>query len=76
MAFCFLEYLYSFKRYSRFCSKSDDVISGSVTPRNVILTQNVITIAAKCNANGNVIISTHKVIKLSTRNVITFQPKM
>ena len=29
MAFSFLEYLFSFQRYSRFCILSDDVISGS-----------------------------------------------
>ena len=29
MAFSFLEYLFSFQRYSRFCIMSDDVIGGS-----------------------------------------------
>ena len=29
MAFSFLEYLFSFKRYLRFCKESDDVIGGS-----------------------------------------------
>ena len=47
-----------------------------VTLQNVILTQNVITIAAKCNTNQNVITSTQNVIKYSTQNVITFQCKM
>jgi len=29
MAFSFLEYLFSFERYLRFCKESDDVIGGS-----------------------------------------------
>ena len=29
MAFSFLEYVFSFQRYSHFCILSDDVISGS-----------------------------------------------
>ena len=29
MAFSFLEYLFSFQRYSRFCILSDDIIGGS-----------------------------------------------
>ena len=29
MAFSFLEYLFAFQRYSRFCILSDDVIGGS-----------------------------------------------
>jgi len=29
MAFSILEYLFSFKRYLRFCKESDDVIGGS-----------------------------------------------
>ena len=31
MVFSFLEYLFSFQRYSRFCIMSDDVIGGSTS---------------------------------------------
>ena len=34
MAFTFLEYLFSFQRYLRFCTKSDDVIGGSAKLHN------------------------------------------
>ena len=52
----------------------------SVTPQNVILTQNVITIAAKCNTNtkcNNINTKCNKIINAKcnnfpTQNVITF----
>ena len=52
----------------------------SVTPQNVILTQNVITIAAKCNINtkcNNIHAKCNKIINAKcnnfpTQNVITF----
>ena len=52
----------------------------AVTPQNVILTQNVITIAAKCNTNAkcnNIDAKCYKVFNakcnnFSTQNVITF----
>ena len=47
-----------------------------VTPQNVILTQNVITIAAKCNTNAKCKTLTQNVIKYSTQNERTFQRKM
>ena len=48
----------------------------AVTPQNVILTQNVIRIAAKCILPQNVITLTQNVIKFSTQNVIIFQRKL
>ena len=52
----------------------------AVTPQNVILTQNVITIAAKCNTNtkcNNINAKCNKIINAKcnnfpTQNVITF----
>ena len=48
----------------------------TVTPQNVILTQNVIKIAQNVILTQNVIISTQNVIKYLTQNVIAFERKM
>ena len=56
MAFSFLEYLFSFQRYSRFCIMSDDVIGGSA---------NTVQRSIK-NISGNI---TAVVFKLGARNV-------
>ena len=52
--------------------RSNEQIGTSVTPQNVILTQNVIRIAAKCNTDAKCNnLSTQIVITFLTHNVIT-----